>query len=626
MSAAGSTKSLRRFSSSRVHRCLLRYGFAVVAVAVATTICYWLEKFSGVSSAYVIFYPTVMLVAVVAGLGPGLTATLFSSAAADYLFLEPHGSFAVTTLGDRIELALFLGIGAAISVLAETMRRRKSELKRSRSDLSRALAVAKVGSWHLDIAKDVRTWSDETYRLLGIPLGTLPSRARFLERVHQKDLQLVDDTWNTFLQGATYDFEHRIVVDGEIKWVQERGEIESDTEGKPRFAMGVIQDVTQRKRAEEGLRHSEAEARERASEVAAILDAVPAMTFIAHDRACQEMTSSRAAYDFLKLPYGANTSKSAAEGERPRNFRLMKDGYEVSADELPVQRAAATGQPVRDCELTLVFEDGSSTCIYGHAVPLRDAKGTVRGAVGAFVDITGRRRLEELTIRGEIQRNLVKREIMAREEERLRLARELHDEFGQMLVSLLAGLRLVEDSKTLKAAKTQLKTLRELASHAIDEVGRLARDLHPIVLDDLGLAVALKSYVSEYSRLHGIEAQLRIVGFGSERLPRVLERGLYRIVQEGLTNVARHARAKAVTVLISCVGEELTMTISDNGCGFRTETSERGLKTHLGCQGMRERASMLGGKLEIESRVGSGTCITVKIPTGSVGLKQAQSS
>jgi signal transduction histidine kinase len=423
------------------------------------------------------------------------------------------------------------------------------------------------------------------------------------------------------LQGATYDFEHRIVIDGETRWVREKAEIEFDAEGKPRFATGIIQDVTQRKRAEEGLRHSEGKAREQADEVAAILDAVPAMTFIAHDRACQKMTSSRAAYRLLRLPYGANTSKSATEGEWPRNFRIMKDGRELSADELPVQRAAATGEPVRDCELLLKFEDDTSIWIYGHAVPLLDASGSVRGAVGAFVDITGHKRLEELTIRQEVRRNLLEREILAREEERRRLARELHDASGQMLASLLAGLRLIEDSKTVKAVKTQVKTLRALTSRTIDEVGRLARDLHPIVLDDFGLEVALKNYLSEYSRLHGVGTELKFVGFGSERLPRVLEHGLYRIAQEALTNVARHARAKAVTVLLSLVREELTMTISDDGCGFRTEAPEQALKIHLGCQGMRERASMLGGTIKIESQVGSGTCITVKIPTDSVGTQ-----
>jgi hypothetical protein len=169
MSAAGSTKSLRGLPGSGPHEWLLRYGFAVVAEAIAATICYWLGKFFIVSSAYIISYPTVMLVAVVAGLGPRLVANQFSSAAADYLFIEPHGSFTVTTLGDRIELALFPGTGAAISVLAETMRRSKLILKRSRSDLSRALVVARVGGWHLDIVKEERTWSDETNRLLGPP-------------------------------------------------------------------------------------------------------------------------------------------------------------------------------------------------------------------------------------------------------------------------------------------------------------------------------------------------------------------------------------------------------------------------------------------------------------------------
>src|SRR5712692_2100234 len=153
--------------------------------------------------------------------------------------------------------------------------------------------------------------------------------------------------------------------------------------------------ITERKRAEEALQRSEAEARARAEELAVILDAVPGMALIARDPACRKITGSRVAYELLRLPYGANISKSAPEGERPSNFRIIKDGRELSPRELPVQKAAATGQEVRDSEITLVFDDGRSRDIFGNAVPLLDQKGEVRGAVGVFVDITERKRAEE---------------------------------------------------------------------------------------------------------------------------------------------------------------------------------------------------------------------------------------
>jgi PAS domain S-box-containing protein len=245
--------------------------------------------------------------------------------------------------------------------------------------------------------------------------------------------------------------------------------------------------------------------------------------------------------------------------------------------------------------------------------PLKNDHGQVMGVNAIIQDITDRKRAEQLTIKQETQRQLLEHEILARESERERLARELHDESGQVLTSLLAGLRLIEESKRVADAKKQARTLRELTSRAIGDVGRLSRDLHPIVLDDLGFAVALRHYVSEYSKIHGLKTELEIVGLDPQRLPHAMERGLYRITQEALTNVARHAHATEVTVLASMQDHELTMTIRDNGCGFTTYSHESAPRKHLGLQSMRERAAIMGGEFKAESKPGEGTCITVRV-------------
>jgi PAS domain S-box-containing protein len=168
-----------------------------------------------------------------------------------------------------------------------------------------------------------------------------------------------------------------------------------DAAGRVVGASKIAHDITERKRTEQDLRRSEAEARARAEELAAILDAIPGMALIARDPACLSITGSRAAYELLRLPYGANISKSAPEGERPSNFRMFKDGHALPPGELPIQMAAASGREIRDSEMTLLFEDGTSLDVFGNAAPLLDQKGGVRGAVGVFVDITERKRAEE---------------------------------------------------------------------------------------------------------------------------------------------------------------------------------------------------------------------------------------
>jgi PAS domain S-box-containing protein len=165
-----------------------------------------------------------------------------------------------------------------------------------------------------------------------------------------------------------------------------------DSDGRVVGASKIARDITERRRTEEALQRSEAEAKARAEELAVILDAVPGMALISRDPAGQTITGSRVAYELLRLPYGANISKSAPEGERPSTFRVVRDGQELPPSELPVQKAAATGQDVRESEVTLLFDDGTSRDVFGNAAPLLDREGKVRGAVGVFVDITQRKR------------------------------------------------------------------------------------------------------------------------------------------------------------------------------------------------------------------------------------------
>lgn len=208
-----------------------------------------------------------------------------------------------------------------------------------------------------------------------------------------------------------------------------------------------------------------------------------------------------------------------------------------------------------------------------------------------------------------VARDALRRVVEAQELERRRLARELHDETGQALTSILLGLRTVEEAKgglELRAAAE----LRELVVATLQDVRRLAVELRPKALDDFGLVPALERLVQTFGEQTGIAVELE-ARLAEERLPSQVETALYRIVQEALTNVVKHARARSVSVLLTRKDRSVVAVIEDDGQGFRpgAESGEG-----LGLVGMRERVALLDGRLAIESAEGAGTTLVVEVP------------
>ena len=234
---------------------------------------------------------------------------------------------------------------------------------------------------------------------------------------------------------------------------------------------------------------------------------------------------------------------------------------------------------------------------------------------------------EEAQRQEEMRALLLEHVLQAQEEERQRIARELHDEAGQLMTSLLVGLRAVSDARQLKDAKTQAKALRKIASKAIGEVGRLARGLHSSVLDELGLKDAVQRFTDDYSAAHRIQVDLDFGETPFSRLDHLAQIGFYRIIQEALTNVARHANAETVSVRFDWHEPLLRLMIRDNGEGFRSRNVDDRPSSHLGIEGMRQRASMLGGTFEIRSEIDQGTAIEVQVTlpeSGRISLQNGK--
>ena len=209
-----------------------------------------------------------------------------------------------------------------------------------------------------------------------------------------------------------------------------------------------------------------------------------------------------------------------------------------------------------------------------------------------------------------IQRDAFRRVVQAQEEERRRLARELHDETGQALASILLGLKSLEESKDMDGLKGSVAALRDRVVETLHDVRRLAIELRPSALDDFGLEPALERLTAGFAEQTGIRVELES-RLKDDRLPEEVETVLYRIVQEALTNIVKHAHAERVSIVVTQKPGSVGAIIEDDGRGFDPEQDVDG---GIGLVGMRERVALLDGSLTIESGRAKGTTLVVEVP------------
>jgi len=385
-----------------------------------------------------------------------------------------------------------------------------------------------------------------------------------------------------------YSAEYRVLrKDGTVR----DAEFRSVANILPGLHLAIVRDVTDRKRAEEELRHSQ-----RRLEVA---EAVAHVGCWEWDLASNDLTWSGELYRLFGVTPGEfrPSYESSLERVHPEDRGSIND---------LCQKAAREGRDFA-FEGRIVRPNGEVRFVHARGNAVREVDGSVTRMIGIAQDITDRKRDEQ------VRRALLKRLISIHEEERARISRELHDGTGHALAALLVGLRRAEDARSLKELQLAVARQRELVVQALDELGRLARGLRPTVLDDLGLRAALERHTSDQAWLFGFQVTLDATRLGRRRLPRAVETALYRVAQEALANAARHAYARRVRIMIERDREGVRLTVTDDGCGFEVG---RALEAtgHLGLHGIRERAALVGGRAEICSRPGEGTTVTVVAP------------
>lgn len=299
-----------------------------------------------------------------------------------------------------------------------------------------------------------------------------------------------------------------------------------------------------------------------------------------------------------------------------------------------------------------IKHSGEQIYVESTVTELRDRSGNVSGLLAVIRDITDRKnaqdalrqahdnletRVVERTIElseantallnemaeraaAEKQRaELLQKVVTSQEDERRRIARDIHDQLGQRVTGLRLQIASLSDLVDDASGSEQMKTLMSTAEKLDSDVSFLAWELRPASLDDLGLLQALSEFANEWSHHYQIEVDVIGRGFRSERLSTDAETHFFRIMQEALNNIAKHSEASRVNILLESNPEQVTMIIEDNGRGFDRDAQRRIRDNKsLGLLGIKERASLVGGTCEIESSPGSGTTIYVRAPSASI--------
>ncbi len=366
--------------------------------------------------------------------------------------------------------------------------------------------------------------------------------------------------------------------------------------------LGVTRDITDRKRIEEALRESRVM-------LQLVLDSIPQGVFW-KDRNSVYLGANRVALDTVGLGESesivglTNSQLPSPTPEEAEHFTL-KD-----------REVMDSNRPQFGIVETVTRPDGSTIWLEVNKLPLHDAHGRVIGLLGTCQNITERKRADdELRASRERLQVLSRQLLNAQEAERRHIARELHDQIGQSLTAMKLNLKALQPTARETSAHTILHETIAIVDQTLEQVRNLSLDLRPSMLDDLGLAAALRWYLDRQARRAGFAVQFTAESRDSG-VSKEIETTCFRVAQEIVTNIARHAHARHVRMELRQLDTELELFVQDDGVGFDlAEVRERTTRgTSLGLLGMQERVLIAGGRLDLQSAPSRGTEVRVRFP------------
>jgi len=490
--------------------------------------------------------------------------------------------------------------------------RRKAEdtLRRNQAMLARTEEAVQLGSWAWDVDTDTVTWSAELFRILQVdPAFGAPPLAE-QGRIYQPDdmARLRQAVAQAIAEGRPYDLELTVIrPEGEARLCAARGNPERGPDGKVHFLHGWLQDITERKRAEAALRESEEHYRmlfESAFMGVALLEVIPDAQGQPRD------------FRFLR----ANETMAGRSGRRVADL-LNRSSRELFPDAEPIWmrflRVAATGEPDHFEQ----FIPATQMHLDFHVKLIKPGL-----IVVITEDVTERKHAERLHLELEgALRSQAAQLLKAQEEERLKVSREIHDDLGQLLTALKLDVGWLARKLAGPGLPREVKALADRAVHAasltdgvLATVQRIATELRPSLVDQLGLEGALRQEVRQLQARSGLASAVVPDGPFPE-VPDRFRGELFQICREALTNVLRHAQATRVKVGWRQEGGTAVFTVTDDGLGMGAV--DLASSPAVGLTGMRERAAVCGGTLTFEPVLPQGTKVTVRLPLAGAGTE-----